>query len=264
MAELRQAYADGRLILFAGAGVSAGLGLPTAPEFAEWIARQLEQDPKAFCEYGDVQTLAEYYRLRLGAEQLHEWLLKEWNQRDVDVGASEIHRLIVQGRFHAIYTTNFDHWLEAAHEHHGRPYLKVTGVKDLAALAETDVRPIIKFHGDLDDPASLVLGESGYFERLGFDTPLDLRLRADLLVRPVLFIGYSISDINIRMLFWKLARLWESPRDVCHRPPSYLFWHQDNPVARAVLAQWGIRVVSSQEADPGQALLHFMRDLASS
>lgn len=259
---LRDAYRSGRLILFAGAGVSAGLGLPTGPELAAEMADHLQEDPEKFCDYGDARALAEYYRLRRGLDPLHEWMAREWHRQDIDIQASEIHRLIVHARFHSIYTTNFDRWLEAAHDAYGKPYIKVANVRDLATLAESKARPIIKFHGDLDDPDSMVLDESSYFERLGFESPLDLKLRADLLVYPVLFIGYSISDINIRLLFWKLAKLWQPPLDARDRPPSYLFWHLDNPVADAVLADWGIQVISSRETDPGKALLEFMRDLA--
>ncbi|AOB30438.1 Sir2 family NAD-dependent protein deacetylase [Bordetella sp. H567] len=259
---LRDAYRTGRLILFAGAGVSAGLGLPTGPELAVEMAGHLEEDAQEFCNYGDVRALAEYYRLRRGLAPLHGWMCKEWHRPDIDIKGSELHRLIVHARFHSIYTTNFDRWLEAAHEAYGKPYIKVTSVRDLAALAESTARPIIKFHGDLDDPDSMVLAESAYFERLSFESPLDLKLRADLLVYPVLFVGYSISDINIRMLFWKLAKLWQQPLQASDRPPSYLFWHMDNPVASAVLAQWGIQVISSHESDPGKALLSFLRDLA--
>jgi hypothetical protein len=257
---LKRTYREGRMILFAGAGVSAGLGLPTAVELAAEMARQLREDPEQFCHYGDVRALAEYYRLQRGTGSLREWMIREWHQPSMDIRRSEIHRLIVEARFESIYTTNFDRWLEAAHDAYGKPYAKISSVKDLAT-AVPGVRQIVKFHGDLDEEETMVLDETSYFERLSFESPLDLKLRADLLVSPVLFVGHSISDINIRMLLWKLAKLWQGHRTAAERPPSYLFWHQDNPVATAVLEQWGIKVVSSHNDDPGQALLDFMRDL---
>src|SRR5690606_34208042 len=64
--ELKQAYRCGKLILFAGAGVSAGLGLPTWPELADEMARQLGYEPAEFSRYGEYRTLAEYYRIRKG------------------------------------------------------------------------------------------------------------------------------------------------------------------------------------------------------
>ncbi|MET3587770.1 hypothetical protein ABID21_003901 [Pseudorhizobium tarimense] len=97
--------------------------------------------------------------------------------------------------------------LEAAFEHHGKPYAKITNARDLTEVSE-GVTQIIRFHGDLDDPASLVLAESDHFERLSFETPLDVRFRADALGKTVLFIGYSMSDMNIRLLLYRLRQTW--------------------------------------------------------
>ena len=63
---------------------------------------------------------------------------------------------------------------------------------------------IIKFHGDFDDDSSLVLTESSFFIALDFESPLDIKLRSDSLEKSLLFIGYSLSDINIRYMLYKL------------------------------------------------------------
>lgn len=261
MEALKEAYCNGRLILFAGAGVSAGLGLPTWPELADEMARQLGYEPSEFAGYGDYRTLAEYYRIRKGLGSLYEWMSSEWHRSEIDIRRSEIHRLIVQGAFQSIYTTNFDRWIEAAHAAYNREFVKVTCVADLAKTRD-GARQIVKFHGDLDDPTTIVLDETSYFERLSFESPLDIKFRADVLSNSVLFVGYSISDINIRLLFHRLARIWRDRDNGRCRPASYLYLHRPNPVARDVLKQWDINVLcsdSSEEAGP--ALLRFLREL---
>jgi hypothetical protein len=45
-----------------------------------------------------------------------------------------------------------------------------------------------------------VLTETDFLNRLSFDSPLDIKLHADALGRTVLFIGYSMTDPNIRLL----------------------------------------------------------------
>src|ERR1700730_4796199 len=45
---------------------------------------------------------------------------------------------------------------------------------------------------------------------LAFEDPLDIKLRGDTLDRGVLFIGYSLSDINIRYLLFKLQEIWSA------------------------------------------------------
>ena len=68
------------------------------------------------------------------------------------------------------------------------------------AEAAEGVTHIVKYHGDFDDDASLVLTETDFLDRLSFDSPLDIKVRADALGHTILFIGYSMSDPNIRLL----------------------------------------------------------------
>jgi hypothetical protein len=65
---------------------------------------------------------------------------------------------------------------------------------------------IIKFHGDFSAPETMVLTESQYFERMALDTAMDIRLRADALGRALLFIGYSLTDVNVRYLLFLLNK----------------------------------------------------------
>lgn len=77
---------------------------------------------------------------------------------------------------------------------------KISSVSDIAKI-DNNKTQIIKFHGDFDDDSSIVLDETSYFQRLEFETPLDIKFRSDVLGKSVLFIGYSLSDINIRYYF---------------------------------------------------------------
>ena len=122
---------------------------------------------------------------------------------------------------------------------------------------------IVKFHGDFEDDDSIVLDESSYYRRLDFESPLDIKLRADTLGRSVLFIGYSLTDVNIRYLFYKLPRLWKSSAPDVTQPVSYLFATQRNEVQQAVLAQWGIRMLSVEREDASEALLDFLQEVTA-
>ena len=107
------------------------------------------------------------------------------------------------------------------------------------------------------------MDESSYFRRLDFESPLDLKLRADVLGKSVLFIGYSIADVNIRLLFWKLSQLWREDNLATAQPASFVFTHAPNPIQEAVLSQWGIEMLSGDEASPGPALEAFLGELVS-
>jgi SIR2-like domain len=86
----------------------------------------------------------------------------------------------------------------------------------------------VKYHGDFDDDNSLVLAETDYFNRLAFDSPLDIKFRADALGRTILFVGYSMSHTNIRLLLDRLCETWARSGHQQERP-------QPDEVQEAVL-----------------------------
>lgn len=261
--DLLQAYRNGKLMLFVGAGVSANLNLPTWNELIDRIAQDLGYDPKIFSTYGTPLALAEYYKRKKGTlGPLRSWMDREWHKPSIDVSNSEIHRLITLGRFSRIYTTNYDRWLEMAHDKFEVPYDKIASVSDLVSANESR-RQIVKFHGDFDNEDSIVLDETSYFQRLNYDSPLDIKLSNDILGNSVLFIGYSISDINIRLLFYRLTEMWGRSVLPSARPRSYVFTNRPNPVAKEVLGQWGIEMIVSEEDDSKKALTKFLEKLVS-
>jgi hypothetical protein len=162
--------------------------------------------------------------------------------------------------FPVIYTTNYDRNLEVAYEIHGRDFVKVANARDICH-ARSDVTQIIKYHGDFDEDASLVLTETDYFDRLSFDSPLDVKFRSDALGRTILFIGYSLSDMNIRLLLHRLWETWRRSGYERDRPPSFVFMPSRNPVEEAVLARWGITALSEEGDNAQEALAAFLRRL---
>ncbi|WP_244505809.1 SIR2 family protein [Nitrosomonas communis] len=185
---------------------------------------------------------------------------REWHSPSTDIAKSRIHELIATSNFDLIYTTNYDRWIERAFDYHKTPYTKIASVGDLSR-ATANKTQIVKFHGDFDDDSSIVLDESSYFERLEFESPLDIKLRSDVLGRSVLFIGYSLTDINIRYLFFRLANLWKKSSRGALQPVSFIFSPRPNSVQEAALAQWNIKMISSSEDDPGKALIKFLEKL---
>lgn len=257
--ELVRAIRERRAILFAGAGLSMSVGLPSWSELIARMRRELDLgDDAAPATY---QTLAEYYRLTRGSiGPLRSWMDRTWSVSEERVKESRLHELIVRLDFPLLYTTNYDNNLEAAYRLHRRDYVKIANASDIAQA--TDARTqIVKFHGDFEDDASLVLAETDYFDRLAFESPLDIKFRADALGRTLLFIGYSLSDLNIRLLLHRLWRTWRESGRERERPPSFVFLPQPDPVQSAVLGQWGLTVLNGQDDHPEAALVEFLSEL---
>src|SRR5690606_22302024 len=142
---------------------------------------------------------------------------------------SRVHDILVALNFRLIYTTNFDQLLERAVEIRGQRVNKVVSVGDLSAI-DNSLPTVIKFHGDIADEESLMLSETDYFRRLAFEAPLDIKLRADALGRTVLFIGYSLSDINIRLMLYRMKGMWLETGQQLTQPSSYIFMPRPNPI----------------------------------
>ena len=256
---LAAAVRERRAILFGGAGLSMAVGLPSWTALVDHMRCDLGlADDTQDVSY---QTLAEYYRLTTGSiGALRSWMDRHWTVTDEAVQASRIHRLIVELDFPIIYTTNYDPNLEAAHRLHGRPYVKIANARDLTR-ADDGVTQIVKFHGDFEDDQSLVIAETDYFERLNFGSPLDMKFRADALARTLLFVGYSMSDLNIRLLLHRLWQTWAQSGYAQHRPPSFVLMSRPDPVQAAVLGQWGVTVLTGEADEPGHALERFLEAL---
>lgn len=260
---LAEAIRERRAVLFVGAGVSMSVGLPSWQKLIEHMTAELGIDPRLIDRPGDsYQTLAEYYLIKHGSiGTLRSWMDRNWNVSRERVRQSRLHRLIVDLGFPVIYTTNYDRNLEVAFEVHGRPYVKIATARDFAQ-AEPGLTQIVKYHGDFDEESSLVLTETDYFDRLSFEAPIDVKFRNDAFGRTMLFIGYSLSDTNIRLLLHRLWQAWRRSGHEADRPPSFVFAHRPNPVEQAILARWGITMLVLENESPEGALCAFLERLA--
>lgn len=147
----------------------------------------------------DLPTVAYYFELVHGRQRLLELVA-----RAVRGGApNAIHRAIAALRPRQILTTNFDRLTEQALRDEG---LDVAVAWDDANLPFVHGTPhvLAKVHGDAASPTSMVIS-SPDFELYEVKRPAMTRyLGSSLQTRTVLFLGYSASDPNFRML---LARI---------------------------------------------------------
>ena len=239
------------------------VGLPSWRTLIDHIAEELHLDPEMVAG-PDVNylTLAEFYRLTQGSiGPLRSWMDRNWSIPEDVLRESRVHELISRLDFPIIYTTNFDRNLETALQVHGKEFVKIVTAKDIARI-RNGVTQLVKFHGDFDDDQSIVIAETDYLDRLSFESPLDIKFRSDALGKTILFIGYSLSDLNIRFLLHRLWKTWMASGFERDRPQSYVFMMRPNPIEASVLEQWGIRVIVDETGSPEHALETFLTRLA--
>ena len=143
-------------------------------------------------------------------------------------------RALARLSFPVVITTNYDQLFEKALRDAGKdPIISI--FKKNETLEEvtddyphdeevTPLRPFVfKIHGDIDKPESLVITDEDYIQfvlrmsdKQDFH-PVPETIRYYLKKWPTLFIGYSLKDYNLRLLFktlrWKL--------DKAKFPPAY-------------------------------------------
>ena len=253
-----------RVVLFAGAGLSATLGLPSWSCLIAKMASDLEFDTELFKMLGGYPSLAEYYLVQKPCRgAFAKWLRCKWHIASIDIIKSQAYRALVKANFPIIYTTNYDHLIEKAHCLHGVPVSKIVHGDDIRVVSSDSVQ-IVKFHGDLDYPDTMVVTETDYFERLRFEAALDLKLRADLLRYSVIFVGYSLSDLNIRNMLYRLSLLRKEHMS-CRGswPRSYIFLDRRNEVQTTIFERWGIDTILSDVLDRREGLDEFMSAVAN-
>ncbi|WP_151905224.1 SIR2 family protein, partial [Acinetobacter nosocomialis] len=234
LTNLKKAYKDEKLMLFLGAGISTILDLTNWGDLINLLAEDCDYDPNIFNILADNNALilAEFYYIKhykkFGA--LRTKLDQKWHTADSmeKLKTSKFHKILATKNFQLIYTTNYDQWIEKAFDLYNEPYHKITDILQISD-AKKNVPQIVKFHGDFTDDSSIVLNESSYHRRMKFEDPIDVKFKSDLLNHSVLFMGYSLSDMNIRRVLFELNNYWATEYKYA-KPSCYIVVKSHNEI----------------------------------
>lgn len=97
-----------------------------------------------------------------------------------------------------IITTNYDRIIESSSCEHRNQYDVVISDKDL--LNSEKSKYIIKMHGDILQPQTIVLKEKDYLEYSQEHVVIELFIKALLTDHTFLFLGYSLTDYNVKQI----------------------------------------------------------------
>jgi hypothetical protein len=182
----------GNCALFVGAGLSAQSGLPTWAELMTPLARELGVSEKT-----DYTHVAQYYENQMGRQRLVTRIMETLRK---SAAPSRAHELIASLPFQVIFTTNYDSLLECALSDAQKQYTVI--VSDAGATYwSADRVQIVKMHGGLDDPTSLVVTADDYATYFRRHPLIADLLKTQLTTKTFLFLGYSLSDPDFQMIF---------------------------------------------------------------
>lgn len=272
MEELAELITEKRVILFIGSGISASVGLPPWRELMGGLGENLGFDQDIFRSYGDSLMLAEYIMTREGdeaKEKLQE-LFDITNDKNTEAyeklmdeeTAGKLYKMLSELEVPVIYTTNFDNLLEVySSQIMQRECCVCKSIGDIQKDEEKKLR-IMKFHGDIsqinDGKDGIVFSESQYYKRMQFDSFMDIQLQADLQKYHILFLGYSLSDVNVKLLMYMVRNRWENEKN---KLKTYIFTATPNIIQKEVFSKHGIISISNDETDKFQSTLKFIETL---
>lgn len=262
--ELAKLIREKKVLLFVGAGISASVGLPAWKDLINELGSKKGIDEELFESYGNYMLLAEYADDDGTGTGVYEHIRNKFDIKGneeirQELCGSAIYKILYELDFPVIYTTNFDHLIEDYYGEQGKSCSVVTLIADMEKLDSGTTR-IMKFHGDIDKENSIVFSESQYFERMDFQYFMDIQLQADLLQYSVLFLGYSLSDINIKLLLYLAQKRWKAAGGGTAKN-SYIFTATPNYVQKEVFKRNGIISLSGDIVDKKKGTLEFLRRL---
>lgn len=255
--ELAELIRQKKVMLFIGAGISRSVDMPLWDKLIESLLDE-EYDADLLRTYGDNMMLAEFIRQRL-KDHVYDKIREIFDINETikeKLKSSLIYKMIADLDCPVIYTTNYDRLLEEYYGIQKKPYRTVVHVGDMYRIQPKETR-IMKFHGDIEDDKSIVLAESEYFKRMDFQHFMDVQLQADMLRYHILFLGYSLSDVNIKMLLYMGRKRQESDCTM----KSFIFTATPNQIQKEVFSDDQIVTFSGGYADKAQGTEDFLRTL---
>ncbi len=222
---------------------------PVASQLSKYLAEKSNYPNR---DWWNLQRVAQHFETRLFRSRLVEEIKKAVH---VEREPSEILQKLADLEFPIVITTNYDQLYEQALDKKAEqeraagktatqyqvsvynPNTK-NKTKTIDCLPNPDPkRPyILKIHGDVDRPESIVLTDEDYIQfvlRMSDKHPFHPfgnNVLAYLMKWTTLFIGYSLVDYNLRLLFktlrWKL--------DAAQIPPTYSVDKQPDTLIRDV------------------------------
>jgi hypothetical protein len=190
----------------------------------------------------NLQRVALFYEIARSRRELVEEI-----RTAVHVGKqpSPVLRALAELDFPRVMTTNYDQLFEdALRSAHKQPRVSVytpnlEPTRDYGS--PTKESPVVfKIHGDVDEPETVVVTDEDYIQfvlRMSSKEPYDpvpLTLKANLTEWTTLFVGYSLLDFNLRLLF-KALRWGIDPSSV---PDMYSVDRSPDPL---ILDVWHSR-----------------------
>jgi hypothetical protein len=195
--DLGRRAAAGDLVLFVGAGVGVGAGLPTWNDLLDDLAKNTSMDTQLLEQFRKMPSSLDRARIvesRLGSDptRLRRLIVERIAGADRPALA---HALLTSLPVREVATTNYDRLLEAAAEGTGREFAVIP-----YEPAHDRDRWLLKLHGDVGNADDIVFTREDYLRYGDRRGALAGIIQALLITRHMLFVGFSLTDDNFHRI----------------------------------------------------------------
>lgn len=242
---LKTALEAGRCVLFVGAGIGhyvhrrSGESAPTAATLAASMANHFGIPGN---DHDDLAKVAEVVELRKGRLELEAFI----GESLADYIPDENLQWLTSLRWKAIFTTNYDDFIEQAYALNPAPAQTPQSVSRSSEYTSCDYRfevPVYHLHGSIANRSenTLIVTETDYARFRERRRMLFELLKIEFASSPVLYVGYSNNDSNWKILDTELrAEFFPKPL-----PQSFRLAPSTDSLDREILAAKGIQTIDA-------------------
>ncbi|KRD53949.1 hypothetical protein ASE34_02345 [Microbacterium sp. Root280D1] len=196
---------DSRLVPFMGSGVSVSAGAPTWDQLIQKLAEKAEVD------ISTAETLAEHHDVLDQAAYLHREFERHFPDADQAFAESVVEAVAVSRyglappllaalEAEQAVTLNYDCLFELAAHDGDRPRRVIPGG------ATEPERWLLKLHGTVTEPSSIVLTRDDYLNFNADRAALSSLVKATLMTRRLLFAGFGVRDPHFHEIIHDVRR----------------------------------------------------------
>jgi SIR2-like domain len=224
------------------------LPLPSWPQLINRMCREIVAQSPAeehdslrtfFIEEGPLDC-AQLFRQTVGEANYREFLVAQFDaSRYPFVRTTPSHAALVRLDLPLLFTTNYDELIEAAYLEAGLQLrVSISEEQFRARRGERPVRHLVKLHGSIDQPETIVLTRSDYARARADRNEMLSFLRSEMVETAFLFVGFSLSDPNFNLLHDDIRLVYGM-----NLPASYTVQGRRNPVKERYLRSLDVNTV---------------------
>jgi len=211
--QIIDSYQENKLVLFLGAGISLSEGsregFPSGWDLAKSLCKKY-----LYREPANDETLMEIAQQVVWASgsrfNLNSFLLSVFEKPSVK--PLPTHNYLPQISLPMI-TTNYDRLIEEAFRKCNKRLSVVVSDRD---LVDCSSNILIKIHGCISNIDSCVITEEDYYKWMSIESDIKSLVQSWFIMSQVVFVGYSLSDINFKKILIELRRKFGASLRNCY------------------------------------------------